>query len=353
MAALEAELQLAREADIRMMVVSPLREGLPKVSVVTATYNAERFIEVTLASALAQTFRDFEVVVIDDGSRDGTASVIRRIIASDSRVRLIEQENGGIAAARNRGVRESRGAMIAFLDHDDLWHADKLALQIALLDAHPLAAAASCYSAVIDEDRNCLGWRFGGDANGDVYSEMLVWDIVSGGSVALIRRESLDAVGPFDEALPMRSDWDMWIRIARCFPFATVPRTLVGYTRSPRGMSSSYGRMIEAGRLVLEKASLSDPSFGGSRLRFCRARDLFAVASVCTIDRQTKLAWHYLAQSLSLTPVPVLSSARRCGLVVMLVLQTVLSASAFRAVLAAFNRVSWRLQPGRAFLDGS
>ena len=330
-----------------------LRARPPRVSVVTTAFNAERCIEGTLASALNQTFLDFEIVVIDDGSHDGTANVVRRIIASDSRVRLIEQDNRGIAATRNRGVREARGGMIAVLDHDDLWHADKLALQVTLLDAQPLAGAASCYSAVIDDDGKCLGWRLGGDANGNVYAEMLVWDMVSGGSVALVRREALDAAGPFDVALPMRSDWDMWIRIARRFPFATVPRTLVGYTRSVLSVSRGYDRMVEAGARVLENVARDDPSFHGSRHRFCRARDLFAVASACTIDGETKLAWHYLARSLSLTPAPVLSSARRCALVAMLVLQTVLPAPAFRFVLGAINRVSFRLEPGRPFLDGS
>lgn len=353
MAALEAELRLVGSSKTRRMSDAASRARPPRVSVITAAFNAERFIEVTLASARGQTFRDFEVVVVDDGSQDGTVNVVRRIIASDARVRLIEQDNRGIAATRNRGIQEARGEMIAFLDHDDLWHADKLALQVALLDAQPLTGVASCYSALIDEDRKCLGWRLGGDANGDVYAEMLVWDMVSGGSVALIRREALEAVGPFDVTLPMRSDWDMWIRIARRFPFATVPRALVGYTRSHLSVSRGYERMAEAGARVLANVTRDDPSFGGSRHRFCRARDLFAVASFCTMDGQTKLAWLYLARSLSLTPAPVLSSARRCALVAMLVLQTVLPVPAFRFVLGVANRASFKMQPGRPFLDGS
>ena len=319
----------------------------PRVSVVVPAWNAERFIEATLASALSQTFRDIELLVIDDGSKDQTAAVVRRIASGDSRLRLIAQDNTGLAGARNRGIRESRGELIAFLDHDDLWHPDKISLQVAALDAHPLAGLASCYSAVIDEEHRCLGWRFGGKANGNVYDEVLVWDMISGGSVALIRRAAFDRVGHFDETLPMRSDWDMWIRIARHFHFATVPRTLVGYTRSKLGLSRGYDRMAEAGNTVLAKASREDPGFNGYRLRFCRARDLFAVACVCTIDGEVSRAWNYLRRCLALTPMPVLTSRRRCALVMMLVLRTVLPASIFRSVLGAVNVVSFRMQPGR------
>src|SRR5687767_613347 len=325
----------------------------PRVSVVVPAWNAERFIEATLATALNQTFRDIEVLVIDDGSKDQTAAVVRRVAVTDCRVRLIEQENTGLAGARNRGIRESRGEMIAFLDHDDLWHPDKIALQVATLDSHPLAGLASCYSAVIDEEHRCLGWRFGGNANGSVYDDVLVWDMISGGSVALVRRAAFDVVGQFDESLPMRSDWDMWIRIARHFQFATVPRTLVGYTRSKLGLSRGYDRMAEAGKTVLEKASRDDPAFNGYRLRFCRARDLFAVACVCTIDGEVSRAWHYIRRCVALTPIPVLTSLRRCALVMMLVLRTVLPSSIFRSVLAVLNSVSFRLPPGRLVFGGA
>jgi len=319
------------------------------VSVITAAYNAAPFIEATLRSALDQTLRDLELIVIDDGSKDATAEVVARLASEDSRVRLISQTNRGLAATRNRGVLEARGALIAFLDHDDLWHPEKLALQAAALDADPAAAVASCYSALLDEQHRCTGWRYGGDANGDVYAEMLEWDMVSGGSVALVRREALDAVGPFDESLPMRSDWDMWIRLARRYRFVTVPRTLVGYTRSAFSSSRGYERMAEAGRLVLEKVASEDPEFRGMTRRFCSARDLFAVTSACTIDGEVGLAWRYLARSLAMTPAPVLVSPRRWALLAMLALRTVLPAPLYRAALTALNQVSFDLPPGRPF----
>ena len=323
----------------------------PRVSVLVAAYDAAPFIEATLESALGQTFDDLEVLVIDDGSRDGTADVVRRVAASDPRLRLLVQENRGLSATRNRGIAEARGSLIAFLDHDDLWHPEKLARQVAVLDAQPRTAVVSCHSALIDTEHRCLGWRFGGNANGDVYAEMLVWDLVSGGSVTLVRRAALDAVGPFDETLRIREDWDMWIRLARHYEFATVPRVLVGYTRSATSSSRDYERLAEEGVRVLDKARRDDPGFDDARHRFCLARDLFATASFCAVDGHTALAWRYLGRSLALTPAPVLGSPRRWALVGVLGLRTMLPAGAFRTVLGWLNRWSFQLEPGRPFRE--
>ena len=107
--------------------------------------------------------------------------------------------------------------------------------------------------------------------------------------------------------------------------------------------------MAEAGRRVLDKAASEDPAFRGGTLRFCSARDLFAVTSACTIDGEVGLAWRYLGRSLAVTPAPVLVSPRRWALIAMLALQTVLPAAAYRAALVALNRVSFDLPPGRPF----
>jgi glycosyltransferase involved in cell wall biosynthesis len=323
----------------------------PRVSVLIAAYNAAAFLQPTLDSVLDQTFGDLEVLVVDDGSRDDTAGVVRRAMAADPRVRLIVQENRGLSATRNVGIRASHGELVAFLDHDDLWHPDKLAAQVALLDADPRTAVVSCYSALIDERQRCLGWRFGGDANGDVYDEMLVWDVVSGGSVALVRRAALDAAGPFDESLAIREDWDMWIRLAHRHRFATVPRVLVGYTRMPANASRDYERLADEGMRVLAKVRRDDPRFDEARHRFCLARDLFATASFCAVDGRTGLAWHYLGRSLALTPWPVLRSPRRLALVGVLALRTVLPAVLFTPIFRALNRLSFQLDPGRPFRE--
>lgn len=328
----------------------PRSTATPRVTVVTSAYNAEAIIEPTVRSVLRQTFCDFEYVIVNDGSRDHTAEIIRRLMAADPRIRLIDQDNRGLAASRNRAVRESRGAYLAFLDHDDLWHPQKLALQAALLDTRPDVAVASCYSAVIDTDGTVIGWRLGGDANGDVYQEMLEWDMVSGGSVVLVRREALAAIGPSDESLTMRTDWDLWIRLARHYRFGTVPRILVGYRRSTSSVSRRYERFAEAGTRVLQNVLRDDPPFQ-ARYRYCLARDAFAVACLCTIDENPRLAWRYLARALALTPAPVLAAPRRWAMVVVLALQTVLPPQTFQRVFGALSRAWFGLVPGRPFDD--
>jgi glycosyltransferase involved in cell wall biosynthesis len=322
----------------------------PRVSVLIAAYNAAAFIERTLRTVLDQAFTDLEVLVIDDGSSDGTGEIVRRAIPTDARVRLVVQENRGLSATRNRGIAEARGDLIAFLDHDDVWQRDKLALQVAVLDAHPEVGVVSCFSALVDENMRCLGWRFGGDASGDVYAEMLEWDIVSGGSVVVVRRTMLEAAGPFDETLAIREDWDMWIRLARLTAFATVPRVLVGYTRCDSNVSRDYERLAVEGLQVLEKVRAVDPTLTPARHRFYRARDLFAAASFCAVDGQVALAWHYVWRSLAMTPLPILRAPRRWAFVGVLGLQTVLPAAWFQRAFGWLARRSFQLEPGRPFL---
>jgi glycosyltransferase involved in cell wall biosynthesis len=323
----------------------------PTVSVIVPAYNSAPFIEATLRSALDQTFRDLELIVVDDGSTDSTSDLVRRVAATDERVVLIQQENRGLAAARNRGIGIARGRLIAFLDNDDLWLPEKLALQVELADTRPEVGAVSCYSTLIDERGRCLGWRYGGAADGHVYAEMLEWDMVSGGSVALVRRDALDAVGPFDESNSIRSDWDMWIRLARKYPFATVPRILVGYTRREQGMSGNHEAMAEGGRRLLAKLMHDDPAFARSRLRFYEARDLFAVACFCTVDGHVEPAWRYIAKSLGRSPGAILLRPRRWALVAILVMQTVLPDRIYGAALGRLCRSAFGLTRGQPFYD--
>lgn len=325
--------------EIDLSVVIPAYDEAESVATLTAE----------LKTVLEARGGQWEILFVDDGSRDGTADVVRRLMADDPRLRLIAQTNRGLAATRNEGVRAARGEFVAFVDHDDAWHAEKLAWQVAALEAHPEAGVASCYSAVIAPDGTQLGWRLGGDANGDVYWQMLEWDAVSGGSVPLCRRTVLERAGFFDETLPMRSDWDMWIRLARLAPFVTVPRTLVGYARSPASASRQYERFAAAGVAILDRAARADPRITPRFHRFCRARDTFAVACVCAIDDQLGLAWRYLGRSLATTPLAVLRAPRRWAMVTVLVLKTILPAPVFARVFGLLSRWRFGLRTDRRF----
>ena len=323
----------------------------PLVSVIVPAFNSEDYIERTIETVFAQTFTDLELIVVDDGSMDGTALIVQNLTRKYLGIRLIEQENRGIAAARNKGIVESRGELIAILDADDLWHPAKLQRQVEYLDLNHDVSVVNCYSAVVDVDGLHLGWRFGGVSKGNVYRQMLKQDLVAGGSVPLIRRRALQACGLFDEELSTRCDWDLWLRLSRKFSFGTVPQALVGYTRRPNSASHNYEDMLEVGVAVLQKVTERDPDFSESMRRFCQARDAFAIASMCFIDESTSEAWKYIQRSISVSPKPVLSSPRRVGVILLLTVSTALPRFLYRALFNNLARLTFNLKPGRPFQE--
>ncbi len=323
--------------------------ALPRVSVVIPTFQSESRIGPTLARLGHQTLSNFEVVVVNGGSTDDTSAAVRRCMADDPRVRLVEQANGGIAAARNRGIAEARAELVAFLDDDDLWHPRKLERQVTRIEQATDASVVSCFSALVDRNRRVLGWRIGGVTEGDVYRDMLEWDMVSGGSVALVKRRALEDVGGLDVAMPDRADWELWIRLARRHRFACVPEVLVGYTRRPDSVSQRYERMIACGRAVLDKARREDATITDTEFRRMLTRDRFAMACFCVFDGQQRAAWDHLSHALRAAPGFILSRPRRLGIITMLAFATVLPMEAYERVLAELGRFSFALERGCDF----
>src|SRR5215213_5581398 len=180
-----------------------MAEGMsPLVSVLMPAYNAGRYVAESVESVRAQTFRDWELVVVDDGSADDTGEVVRRFAARDARVRYVRRENGGQAAARNTGLREARGPLVAFLDADDLWLPEKLALQTALMEEKGVDLVYtdgyifSEGGAASPEERFHI---LPGEARGVEMFRTLFTSNRIGTLSVLVKREALDAVGLFDE----------------------------------------------------------------------------------------------------------------------------------------------------------
>lgn len=226
---------------------------MPLVSVVMPAYNAAPWIAETLESVLTQTFQDFEVIVVDDGSTDDTAAVVARF----ARVRCIRKPNGGPASARNVGIRAAQGEYVAFLDSDDLWLPDKLRLQIDLLQESGLAWAYSDAYAFDEETRRTLFIfsRVRRQYSGDVLEQLFLADFIPM-PTPIVRRKVFDQVGYFDEsdALHYAEDWDMWLRIAAYFPIGLVKRPLAQYrvhaasgiqSTLPQALSKAHTRVIE------------------------------------------------------------------------------------------------------------
>lgn len=226
----------------------PATVHVPAVSVVIPTYNRAHLLRRTLESVLQQTLTDFEVLVVDDCSSDDPGEVVAD--CNDPRLRYLRQaENSGVAAARNRGLREARAPLVAFLDDDDEWFPRKLELQAALFRHAPDVGLV--YSGV--ETVTADGSRSVKipTARGDLYRELLARNLLHGGSSAVIRRNVITEVGFFDETLPAIEDYDYWIRIARCFKVDCVSEPLVRY-HDPR----DHSEMAESRRSTNIKANL-------------------------------------------------------------------------------------------------
>jgi len=222
------------------------------ISVIVPVFNGENTIKVTIASVLNQTFDDLELIVIDDGSKDSTLSIVSSI--KDPRLKVFSYENAGVANSRNRGFSHASGEFISFLDADDLWTPDKLELQLKALQENPLAAVA--YSWVNYIDRSGQFLRAGNHiiANGDIHKTMLVHNPLENGSNPLIRRQAFAETDGFKQNLSSAADWDMWIRLAARHHFVCVPLPQVLYRMSSNSMSSNVVKMEAVFLQVIEDA---------------------------------------------------------------------------------------------------
>jgi glycosyltransferase involved in cell wall biosynthesis len=224
---------------------------IPDVSVVIPAYNAERTLGETLASALAQTLDDLEVIVIDDGSTDATAAIAQNV--TDKRVRVLSVPNGGVARARNRGMHEARGRFVAFLDADDIWRPLKLERQVSLLHAQP--EVGMCFTAAfrVDADTRIIASMAVREYR-DYCEALLLHSMVAGCvSSGVVRRALALDVGGFDPTFSQSADWDFWLRLSRVTEFTPVPEPLVLYRSCPGNMSSDVALLERDTFAVLDK----------------------------------------------------------------------------------------------------
>jgi len=220
----------------------------PRVSVILPVFNAERYIHASLASVLAQTYADYEIVVVDDGSTDHTPAAVRSLTGP---IRYVRQSNQGPAVARNTGITAAKGALICFLDADDVWLPDKLAVQVAMIDAQPELGLVFADEDEFDEDgvhcASLLGASrsspaiVSGVPMANAFRTLLEENFIPTSTV-MARRECFDAAGLFDPILRGPEDRDMWSRIAARYPIAGIRRVM----GRKRVVASSVSRDVEA-----------------------------------------------------------------------------------------------------------
>ena len=187
---------------------------MPRVSVIIPTYNRADMVVRAVESVLAQTYQGFEIIVVDDGSTDNT---IARLDGFKGRISVIRQERQGVSAARNTGIAAAKGDLLAFLDSDDQWLPDKLALQADFFDRFPDALICQTEEIWIRNGRRVNPKNRHKKPSGDVFEPSLHLCLVSPSAV-MMRRKLFDLVGLFDENLPACEDYDLWLRVSARFP---------------------------------------------------------------------------------------------------------------------------------------
>ncbi len=230
---------------------------MPLISVIIPMFNAEQTVGETIESVLSQTWSDFELIIVNDGSTDDSLALIQQL--DDPRIQIISQANAGASASRNRGLAAATGDFIAFLDADDLWTADKLEAQLQALQSDPEAAVAYSWNQFIDISGNmlCRGRQI--RVSGDAYKKLLVMNFIENGSNPLIRRRALVKVGGFDESLQSSQDRDLYLRLAKHFRFVTVPHYQVLYRMTPGSITSNLSRQEQQALAFIDRAFADAP----------------------------------------------------------------------------------------------
>lgn len=234
---------------------------MPTVSIITPTYNRAGMLKEAIESVLAQTYQDWEHLIVDDGSTDGTMGLVTRYAGQDPRIRYVRRRNGGLPAARNTGLLAARGEYVAFLDDDDRFLPKKLERQLSMLRQRPELGFVYAPVWVHYDDRSermpIIPDRFA-----TTFAELIERSAIQVCSV-LVRRTALDAVGGFNERYRGCADYDLWLRLAARFPFDYTPEPVGIYHRHSNNMSMNATTML-AERLMILLSMVEWRRFGVS-----------------------------------------------------------------------------------------
>ncbi|PID56780.1 glycosyl transferase [candidate division KSB3 bacterium] len=266
----------------------------PRVSVIIPTYNRAEFLKEAIDSVLAQSYQDFELLIVDDGSDDHT----RRIVGTCSHyVKYFHQSNKGVSSARNLGIRASQGQFIAFLDSDDLWHPFKLARQVEILQENPDLQLCHTEEIWIRRGVRVNQKKKHAKYGGYIFPYCLPLCVISPSSV-MIRRTLFDQIGVFDEQLPACEDYDLWLRICCRYPVCFLETPLI----TKRGghedqLSRKYWGLdrfrVQALRKLLEHEALTKEQHELARTALCRKCEILAAGS---LKRQKMTEWKHYCQ---------------------------------------------------------
>lgn len=277
---------------------------MPTVSVITPCYNHGHYLPHAVNSILAQTFTGWEAVIVDDGSTDNTREVAAQF--TDPRIRYIYQENRGLSAARNAGIRAAQGQFLAFLDADDEWEERFLEVCVRALAGQVEMTAAVTLSRFIDENGAVLPRTGGQVVNATRFRDRLLEGGFFPPNTVLIRAEAVHAVGLFDEELTSVEDWDLWLRItADGGNLLSIAEPLARYRVSTGSMSTNAARMHANRMAVLAKhfgPPAGDPSSWPAEKRRGYAFAYRSAAYGYIAQREADQGWRHLARAAQIEP---------------------------------------------------
>jgi len=233
---------------------------MPEVSIIIPTYNREKFLSKAIKSILTQTFKDFELIIVDDGSIDNTREIVNGFIKQDRRIRYIYRKNsGGTSVPRNEGIKQANGNYIAFLDSDDQWLPEKLEKQITFFknSKDKKLGFLGCGALAVKENTESIiaEYKLPNSFRGNVFFKLLKNNFILSPSGIIISKKILDMVGMLDKKFKMVTDWDLYIRILKKYNFDFIKEPLFKYYVHEKNITKTLDRreMIEDAVNLFEK----------------------------------------------------------------------------------------------------
>lgn len=285
----------------------------PLVSIVVPAYNAAPFLRASLDSVRAQTYPAWEVIIVDDGSTDETVALARHYVEQDSRFMLLQQPNAGVGAARNQGIRRARGAYVAPLDADDVWHPEKLARQVARLEALGSAAGMCyCWSHFVDHDGRLLYRSTPFRYEGRIARVLTLVNFVGNASAPLFRTAALAAVGHYltraeQHGVQGCEDWDLSLRVAERFLVGLAPDWLLDYRQARDSMSVDTCAMAQSFEVALARIRERNPELAEKWLRWSAANFYAYLSGKANRARESRSTLHWLRRTIAADPAHLLN----------------------------------------------
>ncbi|MDD5381711.1 MAG: glycosyltransferase family 2 protein [Phycisphaerae bacterium] len=273
------------------------KESNPFVSVIIPTYNRSRLLVRSVKSVLNQTYRSFELIIVDDASTDNTEKVVRSF--NDERIRYVRHEkNRGEAAARNTGIKAAKYDYVAQQDSDDEWLPEKLAKQVRAFENCPPQIGV-VYTGFWKEEngqRTYIPFEWVNKKDGDIHQQLLKGNFV-GSPVTLVKKECFEKAGMFNEGIFHLVDWELWLRISKYYHFKCVDEPLaIAYYHSDN-VSFNYRAFIEALESILEK--YSDEFAGDKKLL---AKHYIDIGNRLVVNKEMQYGRNYLIKAVKLCP---------------------------------------------------